>query len=92
MNFNVDDDIVQASKSVWHETETHLAHELKNESSLLSKPLSTNSAVPGNIHQPQYLDFWTKVLNVDDNFKSFLIYKFAFPKNNFNTQTSKSFW
>ena len=72
MNFEWENDIVQSSKIVWHETETHLAQELKNESSLLAKPLSTNISVPGNIHNPEFFDFWVKVLNVGPKFQKFL--------------------
>ena len=63
---------MQSSKSVWGETETYLAQELKNDSSLLAKPLSTNVLVPGNIHKPEYFDFWVKVLKVSPNFQKFL--------------------
>ena len=72
MNFEWEKDIVQSSKSVWGETETYLAHGLKNESSLLAKPLSMNVLVPGNIHKPEYVDFWVKVLKVSPNFQKFL--------------------
>ena len=88
---------MQSSKIVWHETETHLAQELKNESSLLAKPLSTNILVPGNIHNPEYFDFWVKVLNVGPNFQKFLQQGYALqfidgiPPPSVMAQNNKSF-
>ena len=39
---------------------------------MLEKPLTTNSQVPGNIHNPMYFNFWKDVLGVDENFQKFL--------------------
>ena len=72
MNFQWEDDIMQSNKAVFYNSETYLAQEFKNESSLLSKPLSTNSAVPGNIHNPEFFEYWVQVLKVDPNFQRFL--------------------
>ena len=46
--------------------ENYILEELKNESALLNKPLSTNCNVPGNINKPQYFEFWQKVLKAND--------------------------
>ena len=53
--------------------------ELTNDSALLSKPLSTNTDVPGNIHKECFFDFWVKVLKVDSSFQTFLKEGYAIP-------------
>ena len=82
MNLDLDEELDQCNKFICHPTETHLAHEFKNQSSLLDKPLSTNSSVPGNIHSPEYLDYWIQVLKVSENFVRFLKYGYALPFKN----------
>ena len=82
MSIDLDGELAHYNKFVWHPSETHLAHKFKNESSLLDKPLSTNSSVPGNIHSPEYLDFWIQVLKVDENFVRFLKDGYALPFKN----------
>ena len=77
MNHQFDDDLVQFEKVLFHDSEAHLAHELKNESSILEKPLSTNTDVPGNINKPEFLNYWINVLKVDENFARFLITGYA---------------
>ena len=46
--------------------ERYMYDELKNESALLNKPLSTNCQVPGNINKPRFYEFWQKVLKAND--------------------------
>ena len=82
MKLDLDGELAHYSKFIWHPEETHLAEEFKNESSLLDKPLSTDSKVQGNIHSPEYLDFWEQVLKVDLNFVRFLKEGYALPFKN----------
>ena len=72
MEVDLDREGILYNEVAWHASEKHLAHELKNDSSLLDKPLSTNSSVPGSIHKPEHLEFWRQVLRVDENFIRFL--------------------
>ena len=59
-----------------------MADELKNESSILDKPLSTNKEVPGNINREKFYDYWTQILKVDDNLARMLVTGYALPFKN----------
>ena len=72
MDFNFENDLSQSRKFKWPHSEPHLAEVFKNESKMLEKPLTTNSQVPGNIHNPKFFNFWKDDLGVDENFQKFL--------------------
>ena len=73
------DELAQCNKFKWHHSESHLAEVFKNDSKLLDKPLTTNSHVPGNIHNPKFFKYWVEVLKVDQNFQKFLQEGYALP-------------
>ena len=67
MNCNLEDDLVEFNKALFHKTEVHLSAQIKNDSNILKKLLSTNSDVPGNINKSKFYDYWTQVLKVEPN-------------------------
>ena len=56
---------------------------IKNESHLLDKPLTTSTDVPGNIHNPKFREFWSKVLKADDSILNILENGYEVPLSEF---------
>ena len=77
MNHNLEDDLVELEKAIFHHSEVYLSKEVKNESSILDKALSTNSDVPGNINKDKFYDYWTQVVKVSDNVARMLVTGYA---------------
>ena len=70
------------------EGENHIIENLSNDSCYIGRKLSTNRNVPGNIHKPEYREFWRNKVKPSKLVMDVIDHKYKLP---FTSEPPRSF-